>query len=66
MCYGKPDEILALVLQAHPPTPNGHGHTAIGDFDHFCAYSGCNPGEVNPEAFAWAKLAYISAGLPKT
>lgn len=66
MCYGKPDEILAKVLQANPLAPNAHGHTAMDDFDHFCAYSGCNLGQVSPEAYAWAKLAYISARLPKT
>jgi hypothetical protein len=36
----------------------------MDDFDHFCAYSGCNPAKISAEAYAWAKLAYISARLP--
>jgi hypothetical protein len=60
MCYGKPDEMLADILSARPLVPNEHGHTALDDFEHFCAYSGCDPDN------AWAKLAYISARLPKT
>jgi hypothetical protein len=66
MCYGKPDEMLADILSVRPLVPNQNGHTAMDDFDHFCAHSGCNPGAVSPEAYAWAKLAFISARLPKT
>jgi hypothetical protein len=60
MCYGNPDAILADILQARPLTSNEHGHTALEDSEHFCAYSGCDPGN------AWAKLVYISARLPTT
>ncbi|CAB3758684.1 hypothetical protein [Paraburkholderia humisilvae] len=66
MCYGKPEEMLADFLQANPLVPNDLGHTALDDFDHFCAYSGCNPTEVGPDAYAWAKLAYVSARASKT
>ncbi|WP_244832473.1 hypothetical protein [Caballeronia sp. TF1N1] len=56
--------MLAGILEARPPEPDELGHTALDDFDHFCAYAGCNPGEVPPEAYAWAKLAFVSARLP--
>lgn len=62
MCYGNPDKLLALVLEAEPLTPNSRGHTPLDDFDHFCAYSGCTVEMVGEKAFAWAKLAYITAG----
>ncbi len=32
MCYGKPDKILAYVLQADPPAQHELGHTAMDDF----------------------------------
>ena len=60
MCYGKPDEILADILQARPLVPDERGHTSLDDFEHFCAYSGCDPNN------AWAKLAFVSARLAKT
>ena len=66
MCYGKPDELLAKILEAQPLQPNEHGHTPLDDFKHFCAFSGCIEDEVGRDAFAWAKLAYIIAKLPKT
>lgn len=58
MCYGNPDQLLADLLQARPLVPNEHGHTALEDFEHFCAYSGCDLNN------AWAKYGYISARLP--
>jgi hypothetical protein len=58
MCYGKPEKILADLLKARPLTRNQFGHTALDDFEHFCAYSGCDPNN------AWGKLAYVSASLP--
>ncbi|BCF96657.1 hypothetical protein PPGU19_012260 [Paraburkholderia sp. PGU19] len=58
--YGNPDAILADMLQ-HPLTPDDLGHTVLDDFEHFCAYTGCNPERIGAEAFAWAKLAYVSA-----
>jgi hypothetical protein len=58
MCDGEPDEILADILAARPLVPNEYGHTALEDFEHFCAVTGCDPNN------AWAKLAYVSAQLP--
>jgi hypothetical protein len=66
MCYGKPDEILAKILEAQPLQPNECGHKPLDDFEHFCAYSGCIEDVVGKDAFAWAKLAYITAKLPRT
>jgi hypothetical protein len=60
MCYGKPEELLAQLLQARPLKPNQYGHTALEDFEHFCAYSGCDPNN------AWAKLAFVTASLPSS
>lgn len=60
MCFRKPDEILADILQARPLVPDERGYTSVDDFEHFCAYSGCDPGN------AWAKLAFVSARLAKT
>jgi hypothetical protein len=57
MCYGKPDEMLADILAARPLVPNEFGHTALEDFEHFCAYSGCDLDN------AWAKLAFVSSRL---
>jgi hypothetical protein len=57
MCYGKLDEILADILASCPLVPNEYGHTALEDFEHFCAYSGCDPDN------AWAKLAFVSSRL---
>ena len=65
MCYGKPDEILAKILEVRRLGPNANGHTPL-HFEHFCAYTGCNASQVGKEAYEWAKLAYISAKLPPT
>lgn len=61
MCYGKPDELIAKLLEASELKTNDLGHTALDYFDHFCAYSGCIKEEVGELAFAWAKYAYLSA-----
>lgn len=61
MSFGNPDEILAGLLSANPPVPNDLGHTALDDFEHFCAYTGCSPERIGKDAFAWAKLAFVSA-----
>lgn len=29
MCYGNPDKLLALALEAAPLTPNSRGHTPL-------------------------------------
>ncbi|MBP0589264.1 hypothetical protein J8I87_05940 [Paraburkholderia sp. LEh10] len=60
MSFGDPDEILAGIL-SRPLKPNELGHTALEDFEHFCAYTGCSLERIGPEAFAWAKLAFLSA-----
>lgn len=66
MCYGKPDETLAKILEAQPPLPNELGHTPLDDFEHFCAYTGCIEDEVGKDAFARAKLAYRRTAMTKT
>ncbi|BAO90659.1 uncharacterized protein BRPE67_CCDS10570 [Caballeronia cordobensis] len=58
MCYGNPNQLLMDLLQARPPARDARGYTALDDFNHFCAYSGCDPKN------AWAKYAYLSARLP--
>ncbi|MFM0022216.1 hypothetical protein [Paraburkholderia azotifigens] len=58
--YGNPDAILGDMLK-HPLEPNDLGHTVLDDFQHFCAYTGCSVERIGPEAFAWAKLAFVSA-----
>ncbi|MFM0150500.1 hypothetical protein [Paraburkholderia sp. RL18-085-BIA-A] len=37
MCYGKPDEALALLLDSGWLEPNALGRMALDDFEHFCA-----------------------------
>ena len=59
MCYGNPTELLATIVDGRTLTTNVAGHTVLDDFEHFCAYSGCDPGN------AWAKLAFVSARLPE-
>jgi hypothetical protein len=59
MCYGDPVELLKKVIDGRTLQTNDAGHTVFDDFEHFCAYSGCDPDN------AWAKLAYVSARLPK-
>ncbi|WOD18666.1 hypothetical protein [Paraburkholderia kirstenboschensis] len=61
MCFGNPDAILAGILGAKPLESNDLGHTVLDDFEHFCAYTGCSVERIGPEAFAWAKLAFVSA-----
>jgi hypothetical protein len=65
MCYGKPEELLAKLLEARPLTPNDLGHTAQDDFEHFCAYSGLSIDTAGPVAFAWARYAYYSVWRPE-
>jgi hypothetical protein len=60
MSYGNPHELLELVSSALPPR-NELGHTAQEDFEYFCAYTGLREENVGAEAFAWAKLAFVSA-----
>lgn len=64
MCYGNPQQMLAAILSARQLEPDRYGHTALDNFEHFCAYSGCDARTIGDEAFAWAKLAYVSAQLP--
>jgi hypothetical protein len=64
MCYGDPVKTLAIVLDGRTLPPNENGHTVLDLFQHFCDYSGCQEDKVGREAYAWAKLAYISARLP--
>jgi hypothetical protein len=58
MCYGDPVEMLKKIIDGRTLLTNEAGHTVLDDFEHFCAYSGCDPNN------AWAKLAYVSARLP--
>jgi hypothetical protein len=60
MCYGKPDKMLADILQLHPLVPDESGLTSLDDFEQFCVYSSCDPDN------AWAKPASVSARLAKT
>jgi hypothetical protein len=64
MCYGNPQQMLADILNLRRLEPDRYGHTALDNFEHFCAYAGCDPAKVGSDAFAWAKLAYIAAQLP--
>jgi hypothetical protein len=58
--------MLGVVLDGRALEPNENGHTVLDLFEHFCAYSGCDEKTIGKEAFAWAKLAYISARLRPT
>ena len=60
MCYGDPVELLKEVIDGRTLQTNEAGHTVLGDFEHFCAYSGCDAGN------AWAKLAFVTARLAKS
>ncbi|MFP3554221.1 hypothetical protein SB861_26470 [Paraburkholderia sp. SIMBA_049] len=64
MCYGNPEQILSDMLSARPLVPNAIGHTPMDDFEHFCSYTGCAAEKIGADAFAWVKLAYISARQP--
>ncbi|MGF6507798.1 hypothetical protein [Paraburkholderia sp. 32] len=63
MCYGEPDELLELVIGKRDLPKNDLGHTPLDDFEHFCAYTGCTEQQLGPRAFAFARLAYVTAGL---
>ncbi|SAL80876.1 hypothetical protein AWB67_05708 [Caballeronia terrestris] len=65
ICYGEPDAILLNLVQTGKVPSNERGHTALDDFNHFCAYSGCNPAQLSTEAYAWARLAFVSARVGK-
>lgn len=60
MCYKNPVELLQTI-QSEPLLRNEIGHTPLDDFDHFCAFSGLSEELVGREAFAWAKVAFVSA-----
>ncbi|MBB5419895.1 hypothetical protein [Paraburkholderia atlantica] len=59
--YQKPVELLEDLLETVPLGPNDRGHTAMDDFEHFCAYTGGCEELMGPQAFAWAKLANTDA-----
>lgn len=61
MCYGNPDVLLAQFLAANPLVKNHLGHTALDDFDHFCASSGLSVETAGASAFSWGKYGYVSA-----
>jgi hypothetical protein len=61
MCYGNPEKLLQVILDATPLAPNALGHTPLDDFEHFCAVTGCTVETAGEQAVAWAKVAFISA-----
>ncbi|SDR62982.1 hypothetical protein [Paraburkholderia tuberum] len=63
MCYGDPDRLLELVIGKRALPKNDLGHTPLDDFEHFCAYTGCREQDLGPRAFAFVRLAYVTAGL---
>jgi hypothetical protein len=63
MCYRDPLKLLELLTQ-EPLPKNRLGHTALDDFEHFCAYSGLSEELAGREGFAWTKAAYVSAWRP--
>ena len=65
MSYGEPVELLKEVIAGPTLQIDENGHTVLDDFDHFCAYSGCNSNEVSAQDYAWAKLAFVSARISK-
>jgi hypothetical protein len=50
MCYQRPVELLENLLEAVPLEPNDRGFTAMDDFGHFCAYTGCSEGLLGRQA----------------
>jgi hypothetical protein len=48
--YDDPSEFLKKILDGRTLQTNAAGHTVLDDFEHFCSYTGCDPGN------AWAKL----------
>ncbi|MFM0572043.1 hypothetical protein PQQ88_27390 [Paraburkholderia caledonica] len=65
MCYGEPDRLLELVIGKRQLPKNDLGHTPLEDFQHFCAYTGCNEKDLGQRAFAFVRLAYVTAGLSR-
>ncbi|MEM5461381.1 hypothetical protein VSR69_42420 [Paraburkholderia phytofirmans] len=65
MCYGEPDRLLELVIGKRALPKNDLGHTPFDDFEHFCAYAGCSEQDLGPRAFAFVRLAYVTAGLSR-
>ncbi|MDE1010100.1 MAG: hypothetical protein OSB38_31015 [Paraburkholderia fungorum] len=65
MCYGEPDRLLELIIGKRELPKNELGHTPLDDFAHFCAYSGCSEEDLGKRAFAFVKLAYVTAGLSR-
>jgi len=65
MCYGDPDKLLQLVIGKRALPKNDLGHTPLDDFEHFCATTGCNEAELGSRAFAFVRLAYVTAGLSR-
>lgn len=63
MCYGEPDRLLELIIGKRELPTNELGHTPLDDFAHFCAHSGCSEEDLGKRAFAFVKLAYVTAGL---
>lgn len=64
MCYKNPRELLRQFIEANPLVENHLGHTALDDFEHFCAYTGLSEESAGSEGFDWAKLAYVSVWTP--
>jgi len=65
MCYGDPDKLLQLVIGKRALPKNDLGHTPLDNFEHFCATTGCNEAELGSRAFAFVRLAYVTAGLSR-
>lgn len=63
MCYGQPDELLKLTIGKRELPKNDLGHSPLDDFEHFCAYTGCSEQDLGQRAFAFVRLAYITASL---
>jgi hypothetical protein len=59
-----PQQLLAEMLKVRRLGPDQYGHSPLHNFEHFCAYSGCDARTTGDEAFAWAKLAYGRDQLP--
>ncbi|TAN01479.1 MAG: hypothetical protein EPN40_02545 [Rhodanobacteraceae bacterium] len=64
MCYKDPEKGIALVLEGIGDLKSTHGHSALEDFDHFCAYSGLSEDEVGRLPFLWTKYGFLSAWKP--
>lgn len=58
-----PDDLLQLFMVDGALPTNDLGHSPLDDFEHFCAYSGCNEGDLGQRAFAFVRLAYVTASL---